>query len=475
MSGGAHTSPGGRPYRQNGQKGTRGRGPARRALTAREIALEALLRVEEGGYSNLVLDHALARAHHCSALDAAFATQLFYGVLERGITLDAMLSHFSKKPVDSLSPIARMCLRMGLYQIHYMDKVPDSAAVNESVNLVKNSRERQAAGYVNGVLRAVLRSPDLDGLLHAGDPAVRLSLTMSAPLWLVNHLCASYGEDCAQALLSACIGRPPLHLRANPLRADAQQLCERLAAEGIQSEPSAECPGAVTVQKGTGSLERLDAYREGLFHVQDLASQYCCMALDPRPGERLLDCCAAPGGKSFTLAERMDNQGELVAMDLYASKIGLIRDGAARLGLTCIRSVVGDASQPERELGIFDKICCDVPCSGLGIIRRKPEIRYKNVAILDKLPEMQYRILCINANRLRAGGRLVYSTCTLNPAENEAVIGRFLSEHPDFAPAEVLPQLVRRAGEEGHHITLFPHIHHTDGFFIAAVTKRVRV
>ena len=213
----------------------------------------------------------------------------------------------------------------------------------------------------------------------------------------------------------------------------------------------------------------------GCFTYRDLASQYCCMALDPRPGERLLDCCAAPGGKSFTLAERMDNQGELVAMDLYESKIGLIRDGAARLGLTCIRTMVGDASQPERELGNFDKICCDVPCSGLGIIRRKPEIRYKNVAILDKLPEMQYRILCINANRLRAGGRLVYSTCTLNPAENEAVIGRFLSEHPDFAPAEVLPQLVRRAGEEGHHITLFPHIHHTDGFFIAAVTKRVRV
>ena len=445
---------------------------AKRPAAARKIALDALLRVEGGGYSNLVLDHALDEAQ-CSPLDAAFATQLFYGVLEKRITLDAILSHFSKTPVDALSPIARMCLRMGLYQIQYMDKVPDSAAVNESVNLVKRSREGRASGYVNGVLRALLRCEDRAALLDVSDVRERLSLKSSAPLWLVDHLCGAYGERCAEELFAACVGRPPLHLRVNPLRTDPQELCDRLSKQGIQAKPSTDCPDAVTVQKGIGSLERLDAYREGLFHVQDLASQYCCMALDPKPGERLLDCCAAPGGKSFTLAEMMQNQGELTSMDLYESKVGLIRQGAARLGLSCICASAGDASQANASLGNFDKICCDVPCSGLGIIRRKPEIRYKNVAILDNLPEMQYRILCINADRLRVGGRLVYSTCTLNPAENEAIISRFLLEHPDFAPVQVLPQLIRRHGEGSYHITLFPHIHHTDGFFIAAVTKRV--
>lgn len=442
--------------------------------SARRVALDALLRVEEGGYSNLVLDHALAKARF-HALDAAFATQLFYGVLERRITLDMVLGRFSKTPVESLSPIARMSLRMGLYQIGYMDKVPACAAVNESVDLVKQSREGRAAGYVNGVLRAVLRSQEPFALPKGISPRESLSLRMSAPLWLVEHLCEAYGEKDASALLEASFGRPPLHLRVNSMRIRPQELCEELHKQGITVALSTLCPDAVTVEKGIGSLERLDAYRQGLFHVQDLASQYCCMALDPQPGERLLDCCAAPGGKSFTLAERMANEGELIAMDLYESKVGLVREGASRLGLSCIQVCSGDASNPQIDIGKFDKILCDVPCSGIGIIRRKPEIRYKNVAILDNLAEMQYRILCNNANRLRPGGRLVYSTCTLNPAENEAIVARFLSEHPDFAPAEALTQLARRPGEGAHHITLFPHVHHTDGFFIAAVTKRVRV
>ncbi len=447
---------------------------ARRPRSARQVALEALLRVEQGGYSNLVLDHALASAR-LGSLDAAFATQLFYGVLERQITLDALLGRFSKTPVQFLSPIARMSLRMGLYQIHYMDKVPAPAAVNETVNLVKYSREGRAAGYVNGVLRAVLRCESPVALPEGLSARERLALELAAPAWLLEHLCGSYGEETAVSMLDASFGRPPLQIRVNTLRLSPGELCRRLEQQGITAAPVEACPGAVTLEKGVGSLERWDVFKEGFFHVQDLASQYCCMALAPRPGERLLDCCAAPGGKSFTLAEHMEDQGELIAMDLYESKARLIRDGARRLGLNCIGVVSADASDPQLDLGDFDKILCDVPCSGLGIIRRKPEIRYKNVAILDNLTEMQYRILCNNAIRLRPGGRLVYSTCTLNPAENEKIVERFLAEHPDFMPVEILPQLARRAGEAAHHITLFPHVHHTDGFFIAAVTKRVRV
>ena len=458
--------PSSRPAAPNGKR--------RQPSSPRKAALDALLRVEQGGYSNLVIDHTLQKAG-LDGRDAAFATQLFYGVLERQITLDAILAHFSKTPLGKLTPIARMCLRMGAYQIVYMDKVPPSAAVNESVELVKKSRESRASGYVNGVLRALLRAGDTAPLLQASTERETLALAASAPLWLVDHLCKSYGEGCARELLDSCFGRPPLHLRVNTTRTDPEALCGILASQGIEAAVSERCPGAVTVSKGAGSLERLPAYREGLFHVQDLASQLCCMALDPQPGERVLDCCAAPGGKSFTLAEHMNNCGELVATDLYPSKIGLIRDGAGRLGLSCIHAQAGDAAECDEALGNFDKICCDVPCSGLGIIRRKPEIRYKNVAILDNLAEMQYRILCNNAQRLRPGGRLVYSTCTLNPAENEAIVDRFLAEHPDFAPAEVLPGLPRREGERAHHITLFPHVHHTDGFFLAALTKRGKV
>ena len=442
--------------------------------TARQVALESLLRVEEGGYSNLVLDHALTRAR-LNALDGAFATQLFYGVLERQITLDEVLGRFSKTPVASLSPIARMSLRLGLYQIGYMDKVPSSAAVNESVNLVKGSKESRASGYVNGVLRAVLRCENPFALPLGLSQKEALSFALAAPLWLVEHLWECYGQETAEEMLSACFGRPPLQLRVNSLRITPEALLEQLLAQGIETSIQHDCPGALTVEKGMGSMEKSESYQKGLFHVQDLASQYCCMALDPKPGDRLLDCCAAPGGKSFTLAQRMEDQGELVAVDLYRHKVGLIEQGARRLGISCLRAVQGDAADEGLDLGDFDKILCDVPCSGLGIIRRKPEIRYKNPTILDNLTEMQYRILCRNARRLRPGGRLVYSTCTLNPNENEQVVARFLAEHSEFAPAEILPDLARRAGEEKHHITLFPQYHHTDGFFIAAIEKRVSI
>ena len=219
---------------------------------------------------------------------------------------------------------------------------------------------------------------------------------------------------------------------------------------------------------GTGDVTALPAFQEGLFHVQDKSSQLCVKALDARPGMRVLDICAAPGGKSFTAAQWMHGEGELLAMDLYRARAALVSEGAQRLGIGCITAKEGDASRYNSKLGLFDRVLCDAPCSGLGIIRRKPEIKYKNPEELGEIPQLQYSILSNSANYVKEGGILLYSTCTLNPAENEEVVARFLAEYPGFAPCR-LPQSL---GSAGHMVTLFPHQGDTDGFFISTM-KRV--
>lgn len=435
--------------------------------TARQIAVEALGKVNGSkGYSNIVIDKALEQSG-LDLRDAAFATALFYGVLERMLTLDHCIAGFSKTPVEKLTPQVREILRVSLYQILYMDSVPDSAAVNEAVNLTRVFRKESAGGFVNGVLRAFLRSGKRVPRM-AGSRADQLSIQYSCPVWLVQLWLDSYGEENTEGILKTSLGRPPVYIRVNTLKTTADALSVQLEEEGAVVRRDEMEENCLRVS-GTGDVTALPAFQEGLFHVQDKSSQLCVKALDARPGMRVLDICAAPGGKSFTAAQWMHGEGELLAMDLYRARAALVAEGAQRLGIGCITAKEGDASRYNSKLGLFDRVLCDAPCSGLGIIRRKPEIKYKNPEELGEIPQLQYSILSNSANYVKEGGILLYSTCTLNPGENEGVVERFLAEHRDFAPCR-LPQSL---GSSGHTVTLFPHQGDTDGFFISTM-ERVR-
>lgn len=422
-------------------------------MNERQTAFQVLNRIERGNaYSNLVLD---AQLKQSGAAHSAFITALVYGVTERKITLDWILSAFLRQPIKKLRPEVLTILRMGVYQLKYMEKVPESAAVNESVKLAKKNGCAYAAGLVNSVLRKTAASeityPDKSDFIKY------LSIRYSCPESLVSHYIHDYGEENAEGILVSSVGAVETVLRVNTLKTDTAHLREILRAQGFETE-CGMLENTLTVKSG-GAISACAAYSDGLFHVQDYASAYCVEALDLQPGQILADVCAAPGGKTFTAAQILENRGKIYAFDLYPQRVHLITDGAKRLGISILDAVPHDSAEPSPKLfGIADRVLCDVPCSGLGTIRRKPEIRYKDLAFVDNLTELQYNIL-INASKiLRQGGILVYSTCTLNRAENDAVCDRFLKEHPDF----------ERLGD---YRTLLPHKDGTDGFFFARFSR----
>lgn len=441
---------------------------------AREAALRALLRVDsEGAYSNLALDHLLSGLT-IEPRDRSLATTIFYGVLERRITLDYVIERFSSIPLKKISPVALELLRIGAYQILYLDKIPISAAVNESVNLAKTCGAKRASGFVNAVLRNFVRSGGkLPPFPTGAGPLRRLSVEYSCPEWIISLWNGAYGEQTALSLLKSMMQKPDLFARVNNTRVGEEQLIERLRSEGIDAVRAMWPDHAIRLEKGT-EFANSGSYREGLYHIQDLSSQILCALIGPQPGETVADVCSAPGGKTFTLAERMENRGRILAFDKYPQKVRLIREGARRLFLSCITAGVRDAADPKENPEPADRALCDVPCSGLGVLRRKPEIRFKSPDPIDSLPDLQYLILCKSSELVKRGGMLFYSTCTLNPAENGAVADRFLADHAEFAPRPLpLPQAFRRTVEEPENqMTFLPHVHGTDGFFVAAFRRK---
>lgn len=441
---------------------------------ARASALGALLRVElDKGYSNLVLDHAL-KSTPLSDADRALATAIFYGVLERRITLDYYIGCFSKIPMKKMSPKTREILRMGVYQILFLQRIPAPAAVNECVELAKKNGEFRSAGFINAVLRSLLRKlGELPQPDPKKEPLKYLSVKYSCPEWLISLWREAYGEDVVVRLLESLTVKPDVFIRVNNTLVTEEQLVERLARENICAERVGWPSGALRL-KNPGEIGRSSCYSEGLFHVQDLSSQICCTLLAPREGESILDVCAAPGGKTFTLAELMNGRGKVTAFDQYPAKVKLILEGAQRLRLSCVSASVRDAAKPDADLEPADRVLCDAPCSGLGVLRRKPEIRYKLAPALDSLPDLQYLILCRTSELVKKGGILFYSTCTLNPRENSGVVRRFLAEHADFEPLALsLPGAeVRAIAEPDNEWTLMPYANGTDGFFLAAFCRK---
>ena len=429
--------------------------------SARQTAFEILNKIQrDNSYSNLALDHALDKADTDNK-DKKFISALVYGVTERRITLDYNLSLYLSQPIKKLKPEVLTALRLGAYQILFMDKIPVSAAVNESVKLAKKNGAAFASGLVNAVLRKIISN----GLKTDGS----MSVNYSAPEWLCDMWCRSYGRENAEKLLEASFGAVDTVLRVNTEKIDADNLINLLAEEGFDCEIGGNVENSAVVKSG-GAVHKTEAYKNGLFHVQDAASQLCCKALGVQENETVIDICAAPGGKSFTLAENMKNTGRIISCDIYEHRLKLISDGAERLGLTNIETVRNDGNVFNPDFPLADKILCDVPCSGLGVIRKKPEIRFKKSEEVDKLQDLQYSIMCISSRYLKIGGVMVYSTCSLNPNENEKIVEKFLTEHDNFEGVRVLSD-ISRYGVDTDYLTLMPHIHGCDGFFISAVRR----
>lgn len=430
----------------------------------RKLALDALLRMEtQDGYSNIVLDEQL-KSSDLAAGDKAFVAALFYGVLEKKLTLDALLARVAK-PKTRLTPFVRTALRCAVYQILYMDKVPEHAAVHETVELVKHSRESRAAGLCNLLLRRICEKKD--ELCCFGDDDAGISLKYSVPEWLVRNISADYGRENALRFFAAAEGTPPTYIRVNTLKTTADQLQKALEAQGIAAERTL-LDTALRLER-PGSIESNPLFADGLFFTEDLASQLCAEVLDAKAGERVLDLCAAPGGKSFATALKMHNRGELVACDLYESRVGLIRSGAQRLGLEIICACVNDGSAHVPD-GQFDRVLCDVPCSGFGIMRRKPDVKYKDPDTLKTLVPLQSAILENGASAVKTGGRLVYSTCTLRRSENQRVCEKFLKKHTEFKQIPIAIDGVSSVTDDGY-LTLMTGQGDTDGFFVALFEK----
>ncbi len=434
----------------------------------RRAAVEVLTRVHrDGGYSNIVLDTTL-REGEFSPQDKALLSRLVYGVIERRLTLDHVINTVSSMPLKKMHPTVREILRTGVYQLLYMDKIPASAAVNEAVKLAKAMGQGKAAGFINAVLRNVQRKQD--SLFQNVSPEIQYSVPME---W-IDYWRQSYGKELADGMLAALSDPPPQSIRINTLQVSAAAFCERLQKAGIPFERQPDLPEGLHIPTGF-DWKGLAKIEENWYYYQDTASQYCCRAVNAQKGEKIADVCAAPGGKSFTVAQYMQNDGYLLSGDIYPQKCETIENRAKQYGITCLEAVVRDASSPVPQslVGAFDRVLCDAPCSGLGVIRRKPEIRYKSLADTASLPALQAEILNRAAEMVRPGGVLQYSTCTLRPEENEQIAAAFLASHPEFTPRLLpLPTCFEKAGlPPSHQITLFPHIHNTDGFFIASFRK----
>ena len=436
-------------------------------MGARETALNVLIACRKNGaWSNGVLKDYVSR-DKLDRREAALATRLCYGVLQNRMLLDHYLQQLLTGKIRDLHPVIHDILHLGLYQLYMLDKIPDSAAVNESVALAKHycRKQRFAPGLVNAVLRSAVRTK---GALK--EPKT-LSQKYSHPNELIKLLSDSIGKSRLEGMLAANNAIPETVIQVNTLKTDLAALTARLEQEGVEAKSHSWMENCL-VLSGTGNLEQLPSFREGLFYVQDAAAKLSVLCAQLGENSRVLDCCAAPGGKSFAAAIAMKGTGSVQSCDVHAHKIGLIQNGAQRLGIGNLSACVQDASiRNENWVGKMDTVIADVPCSGYGIIRKKPDIRYKNPKDMEELPALQLKILCNQADYVIPGGVLIYSTCTLLRRENEDVVKTFLELRPDYTLEPLALPSVFPKNESGM-LTLVPGEFDTDGFFISRLRRK---
>ncbi|WP_068774563.1 16S rRNA (cytosine(967)-C(5))-methyltransferase RsmB [Paenibacillus sp. FJAT-26967] len=448
--------------------------------TARDAALKVLTHVEEAGaYSNLKLNQILKESD-LPRQDAALATEIVYGTIQRRNTIDYYLAKLvtkGDKGLSKLQPWVLSLLRMSLYQLLYLERVPDHAIVSEAVNIAKRKGHQGISGMVNGVLRSAIRRREELILPDGLDDTKRIALQYSHPEWLVRRWIAQHGVDACERICAANNEAPHVSIRANVLRGEAAGLLERLRGEGLDAQLSALSPSGIVVSSG-GNMALAAGFAKGDYSVQDESSMLVAEALEPKPGMKVLDCCAAPGGKTAHIAEKMGDTGEVWACDLHPHKQKLIDEQAERLGLESVRTFVKDARELSEEFApeSFDRILLDAPCSGFGVIRRKPDLKWsKQESDIKEIRSVQKSILEAVHGLLKPGGILIYSTCTIEREENEAAVEQFLKAHTEFKldpiPAENWPDSGMSGQASSGMIRITPDQYGTDGFFIARLRK----
>lgn len=439
----------------------------------RDAALTILLAIDKNqAYSNLLLNQTINK-YKIDQKDRALLTEITYGTLQRKYTLDYYLEPFIRGKIELW---VRWLLRLSLYQIVYLTRIPPHAVVNEAVEIAKRRGHKGISSMVNGVLRSILRKGirDLDEI---SDPIEKLSIESSHPEWLVSRFIEMYGYDQTAAMLQENNIPPHQTVRVNVTKKSVDEVLALLQNEGIEARQSDVIPECLYILSGQAS--RTKAFKEGLITIQDESSMMPANVLDPKPGWRILDMCAAPGGKTTHLAEKMNNEGAILATDLHPHKLDLIEENVARLGLSIVETAPIDGRKAPQffKAESFDAVLVDAPCSGLGVMRRKPDIKYtKREEDFHSLHDIQLELLHSAATVLKKGGRLVYSTCTVNKEENEKTVEVFLASHPDFEliPIEHLPhQLVEK--QQGGMLQVFPQDFGSDGFFVAAFRKKENI
>ncbi|MBQ7962661.1 MAG: 16S rRNA (cytosine(967)-C(5))-methyltransferase RsmB [Clostridia bacterium] len=423
---------------------------------ARTAAFHTLCKIErDNSYSNLLLSDTPG-AVAMSKNDRLLYHRLVKTVLERKITTDYNLALYLSQPLKKLKPQVLTILRMGACQLLFMDKIPASAAINESVKLAK----KNGCAFASGLVNAVLRKVSVNGLcLPDENKNDYLSVKYSFPPYICDRFTEYFGRENAEKIMASSLDNSAIYIRKNTLKSEElSSECEKTAF-----------PDDCYVLKNPGNIAENEDFAKGLFHVQDLSSQLCCRVLSPVKGETVIDVCSAPGGKTMTMAQLMENDGRIISCDIHEHKLRLINDTAERLGITIVDTMLRDGTDREAPMPVADRILCDVPCSGFGVTGKKPEIRYKDEKEIASLPVLQLEILLNSSRFLKKGGKLVYSTCTLLPEENAHVCRAFLEERKDFRAVHIDDEI--KGLRDGEFLTVMPHDYDCDGFFIAAFER----
>ncbi len=444
-------------------------------MKSREAALKALVRVEQdGAYLNLVLP---ALSGNMPPAERALALQLAAGTVQRLNTLDWAISHFSRRPLGSFTPWIRNILRLGAYQLLYLDRVPAYAAISEAVLLARRFGHRGVAGLVNGLLRNLSRKTEALPWPDPGlYPVKYLSLKYSQPQWLVSRSIKRLGFTETEMWCRANNNKAPASIRPNLMRTGVEDLMKKLKTEGVGAVHSPLVPGALRILSG-GAPAATEAFREGLFTVQGESSALVAPLLGPQPGDSIVDLCSAPGGKATHLAELINDTGVVFAVDSHGGRLGLVEKAARRLGLKCVQPLHADGrTLTKQNITTPQAVLVDAPCSGLGVIRRLPEIKWRRrEADLTAMQKKQVELLFAAARLLPVGGKLLYSVCSVEPEETRQVVEIFYREHSHFIHeqlATLLPLPLQKDQDVSHLISLWPHRHNMDGFFMALWSRK---
>ena len=439
-------------------------------MKAREIAYKVLLDIEKNkNYSNMAINKHFKDVK-MSNQDRGLATEIIYGVIENKYYIDYMIDKLSKVKTNKMEIYVKTLLRMGIYQIMFLNSISDYAAVNETVNLAKKKNSK-VSGFINGILRNVIRQKEEIGKVKTKDDVDYLSIKYSYDKWMIRNWMIHFGKEFTEELLEANNERPNIYLRTNTLKITRDELIKKLEKQNIKAEKVNVVEEAIKVEH-LKDIENNSLYKEGLFTVQDVSSMLVGKVMNPKENSLVLDVCSAPGGKTTHMATLMNNTGQVVSRDIYDHKLKLIKAASKRLGLTNVDVEEFDGMKLDREsICKFDYVLADLPCSGLGIIRRKPEIKYKEKEEFRQLPPIQKKILENASKYVKVGGTLIYSTCTIQDSENIDVVNEFLQKNKNFELVPIKEVNVDLENQEKGYMKIYPNVHNMDGFFISKLIR----